>query len=119
MKAPTPDDYVTLFFNLFEPFQQEQESTTHYGHPFDYAAIVLIVFFTIMMVRWITAFKAQHRWLYNHTVEAIQSGFEQVPHQTTLSRRYKSLYSTLQDLIEFFGVWATALNPEFNSRALI
>lgn len=119
MKAPTRDDYVGLYFTLFEQFQQEQENTLHFGHPFDYEAGLLIVFFTIMMVRRITAFKAQHRWLSHHPDEAAGLGFEQIPHRTTLSRRYKSLYASLQDFIAFLGVWANALSPEFDSRVLI
>lgn len=119
MKAPTRDDYVKLYFTLFDRFQQAQGNHIHYGHPFDYAAKVLIVFFTIMMVRRITAFKAQQRWLSHHSDEALQLGFEQIPHRTTLSRRYKSLYATLQGFIAFLGVWASALSPELDSRALI
>lgn len=119
MQAPTRDDYVKLYFTLFERFQQEQAGGKHYGHPFDYAAQVLIVFFTIMLIRRITAFKAQQRWLATHTDEAWHLGFTQVPHRTTLSRRYKSLYATLQGFIAFLGEWACALSPEFDSQVLI
>lgn len=94
MQAPSKADYVMAYFTLFERFQQEQGNLVHYGRPFDYEAQILIVFFTIMMVRRITAFKTQHRWLENHSDEAVQLGFEQVPHRTTLSRRFKSLYPT-------------------------
>jgi hypothetical protein len=119
MQVPSKADYVTAYFTLFELFQQEQGNQVHYGHPFDYEAKILIVFFTIMMIRRITAFKTQHRWLKNHRNEAVQLGFEQIPHRTTLSRRFKSLYATLQDFIAFLGAWASALSPEFDSRALI
>jgi len=103
MQAPSQADYVTVYFTLFDRFQQEQGNLVHYGHPFDYEGKILIVFFTIMMVRRITAFKTQHRWLENHREEAAQLSFEQVPHRTTLSRRFKSLYPTLQGFIAFSG----------------
>jgi len=104
---------------MFQRFQQEQKEDVHYGHPYDYSMSLLIVFFTILMVRRITTFKAQHRWLENHAGEARRWGFERIPDRTTLSRRYKSLYATLKDLIAYLGAWATALSPEFDSQALI
>jgi len=119
MQALSQADYVTTYFTLYDRFQQEQGCPVHYGHPFDYEDKVLIVFFTMMMIRRITAFKAQHRWLENHPEEAVRFNFEQVPHRTTLCRRFKSLYSILQAFIAFLGGWAGALDPEFDSRALI
>lgn len=119
MQTPSQADYVEVYYTLFDRFQQEQGEQVHYGRPFDYEAKVLIVFFTIMMIRRIIAFKAQHRWLCSHQEEAKQLNFEQIPHRTTLSRRYKSLYWTLQAFIIFLGKWASALSPEFDSCILI
>lgn len=119
MWAPTRADYVKAYFTLFERFQQEREGVVHYGHPFEYADQVLIVFFTMMSIRRITAFKAQHRWLMSHLHIAIALGFEQIPVRTTLSRRYKSLYPILQAFIAYVGCWAEALHPQFDRRVLI
>jgi hypothetical protein len=119
MWAPTRADYVKVYFTLFERFQQEREKVIHYGHPFEYADQVLIVFFTMMSIRRITAFKAQHRWLLHHLHIAISLGFEQIPVRTTLSRRYKMLYPILQAFIAFVGRWAEALHPQFDSRILV
>lgn len=119
MQAPTRADYVRAYFTLFERFQQEREQEVHCGHPFEYADQVLIVFFTLMSIRRITAFKAQHRWLMSHLHIAIALGFEQIPVRTTLSRRYKTLYSILQAFIAFVGRWAEALDSQFDSRVLI
>jgi hypothetical protein len=119
MQAPTRADYVRVYFTLFECFEQEREKVIHYGHPFEYADRVLIVFFTMMSVRRITAFKAQHRWLMSHLQIAIVLGFEQIPVRTTLSRRYKTLYPILQAFIAFVGGWAEALHPQFESHVLI
>lgn len=119
MWAPTRADYVRAYFTLFACFQQEREKVVHYGHPFEYAAQVLIVFFTMMSIRRITAFKAQHRWLMSHLHIAIALGFEQIPVRTTLSRRYKTLYPILQAFMAYVGCWAEALHPQFDSRVLI
>lgn len=119
MQAPTRADYVRVYFTLFDYFEQERGRIAHCGHPFEYADQVLIVFFTMMSIRRITAFKAQHRWLMRHLHVAIPLGFEQIPHRVTLSRRYKTLYPTVQAFIAFVGRWAEALHPEFDSRVLI
>jgi hypothetical protein len=119
MWAPTRADYVKAYFTLFERFEQEREKVVHYGHPFEYRDQVLIVFFTMMSIRRITAFKAQHRWLISHLHIAIALGFEQIPVRTTLSRRYKTLYPILQAFIAYVGGWAEALHPQFDSRVLI
>ena len=44
--------------------------------------------------------------------------FQRIPVRTTLSRRYKALYETLQDLIAFVGDFAEALDPGFSSLEL-
>jgi hypothetical protein len=119
MQAPSRADYVRVYFTLFERFQQERGKTIHYGHPFEYADRVLIVFFTMMIVRRIIAFKAQQRWLLQHSPEAIVLGFEQIPHRITLSRRYKTLSPTVQAFIAFVGRWAESLSPAFDSRVLV
>lgn len=119
MQAPTRADYVRTYFTLFEYFEQERGQVAHPGHPFEYADQVLIVFFSMMIARRITAFKAQHRWLMQHLHEALPLGFEQIPHRITLSRRYQTLSPTVQAFIAFVGRWAEALHPEFDSRVLI
>ena len=112
-------DYVIVYFTLFNRFQQEQVKSVHYGHPFNYETKFLIVFFTIMMVRRITRFKTQHRWPKNPLETAAQVSFSQIPYRTTLSRRFRTLYPTLQDFIAFFGVSASTLGPEIDSLSLI
>ena len=119
MPAPTRADYVRVYFTLFEYFQQAQGKVAHYGHPFEYEDQVLIVFFTMMSIRRITAFKAQHRWLMQHLHVAIALGFEQIPQRSTLSRRYKTRYPILQAFIAFVGHWAETIHPTFSSRVLV
>ena len=119
MQAPSKTDYVKIYFTLYEGFEQGQEGHIHRGHPFDYETKCLILFFTMMMIRRIPAFKAQHRWLKHHSDEMRLLGFEKVPDRTTLSRRYRQLYPTIQAFIAYLGQWAEALSPEFDSQVLI
>ena len=39
-----------------------------------------------------------------------------LPHRTTLSRRYKKLYETLQDFLAFLAAYATELDPVFSNQ---
>ena len=103
MQATTRAVYVRVYFTLFECFQQEREPFVQYGHLFEYADQVLIVFFTMMIVRRITAFKAKHMWLMRYLHVAIPLGFERIRARTTLSRRYKVLYTVLQAITAFVG----------------
>ena len=119
MKAPSRHDYVKTYFTLYERFEQEQKGGCHRGHPFDYETKTLILFFTIMMILRIPAFKSQQRWLKQHPAEVEQLGFRQIPVRTTLSRRFKGLYPTLQAFIAYLGQWATDLSLEFDSQVLI
>lgn len=119
MQAPSKTDYVKTYFTLYEGFEQGQKEQIHRGHPFDYETKCLILFFTMMMIRRVIAFKAQHRWLKHHSDEMQLLGFEKVPDRTTLSRRFRQLYPTIQAFIAYLGQWAEALSPEFDSQVLI
>lgn len=119
MTAPIRHDYVKTYFTLYEHFEQDQNGTSHRGHPYDYATKTLILFFTIMMIRRIHTFKAQSRWLNQHSDLANQLGFDRLPVRTTLVRRFKQLYPTLQAFIAFLGEWAEGLSKDFDSQVLI
>ncbi|MDH3601409.1 MAG: hypothetical protein OEU26_17495 [Candidatus Tectomicrobia bacterium] len=45
-------------------------------------------------------------------------GLTTVPHRTTLSRRYQTLYPIPQDFIAFVGQYAEDLDPAFDSHEL-
>jgi hypothetical protein len=63
-----------------------------------------------MLLRRITEFKAQHRWLTTHPADAQQLGFTAIPHRTTLMRRYKGLAPTVAAFVAFVGDWAAPLD---------
>lgn len=119
MKVPTMADYVETYFTLFERFQQGRKGPAGRGRVFTYEDQILIVFFTMMIIRRIVRFKAQHRWLGSHPREALELGFEQVPHRSTMSRRFKDLDVTVRAFIVYVGWWAEELHPAFSSRTLV
>ncbi len=100
---PSQDDYVETDLPLFEILQQGRSEQRKRGRPSAYTDKALIVFFPMMLIKRITAVKAQHRWLVNHPVEVRRFGFETVPHRTTLSRRFRQLYATIQEFTIF--IW--------------
>jgi hypothetical protein len=120
MKAPTQADYVKVYFTLFERYEQMQaERTAHQGHPYVYAEKLLIVFFTIMLLRQIVAFKAQRRWLETHPQERRALGFPATPHRTTLSRRYKTISEVVEAFLRYLGYWGEQLDTAFTSHILV
>jgi hypothetical protein len=119
MELPCQTDYVRTYFTLFEKFRQTGELRSHRGPPFTYSEPLLIVFFTCMQMRRITAFKAQRRWLASHPETAQEWGFTRIPHRTTLSRRFKQLAPTVQAFVDFVGHWAEMLHSAFDSHVLV
>lgn len=118
MAKPKLTDYVELIHTLFDQFAQVQTPSPKRGHPIDYKDKSLLIFFTLMQFLHITKFKAQYRWLSNHPEHQIALEFKTIPVRTTLSRRYKVLYGTLQDLIAFIGTWVEELESGFSSLEL-
>ena len=116
---PTLTDYVQTLFTLFDHFMQAQTPTRKRGGSFLYANKTLIVFFIMMQFRSIFAFKAQHRWLERHPELWPLLALKALPHRTTLSRRYKKLYQTLQDFLAFLADYATDLDPVFSNQHLV
>lgn len=118
MAKPRFTDYVELIDRLFDKFTQAQTSTPKPGHPFDFKDKSFLIFFLLMQMRHITGSTAQHRWLKNHPEARKYLNFERLPHRTTILRRYKALYDTLEDFIAFVGSFAQDLEPDFRSKEL-
>lgn len=119
MELPSQTDYVHIYFTLFDLFQQTDDASPHRGSPYTYSEQVLIVFFTCMLIKRITTFKAQRRWLEIHPHKAWQWGFPKIPHRTTLSRRFKQLFKAVHVFMLYVGTWAETLHRDFDSRVLI
>lgn len=115
---PNQVDYIKLYFRLFEEFSQTGAKPRRLGRPFDKGEKELITFFSMMIIRQVTDFKAQRRWLETHPYEQKILGLKQIPHRTTLSRRFKNLYETVQAFVAFIGKWAEPLGSPFDSQLL-
>jgi hypothetical protein len=119
MEVPTRTDYIDVYFTLFAQFEQAHAPVAGRGRPLTYAQRVLIVVFTLMLIRRITEFKAQRRWLETHPVEAAQLGLHKLPHRTTLMRRYKRIAPTVAAFVEFVGKWAETVEATCSSDILV
>ena len=118
MAKPTMTDYVHIMFTLFDLFLQQQHLPRR-GRPFTFTDKAMILLFTIFQFRRIFRFKTQRRWLEAHSEILPMLGWEHVPHRTTLSRRYKKLYGTIQAFVAFVGEYASDLDPAFDLKHLV
>lgn len=115
---PTFNDYVSLIYNRFEAFVQSSDEVKKIGHPYVYQQQSMIVFFMWMQFKTIYQFKTQWRWLTQHPEALPVLGWTSVPHRTTLSRRYKSLYPVIQELIAFVAEDSQPLDEKLSSQHL-
>lgn len=66
MQAPSLHHYVRAYCTLYERFEQEQQnSTLHRGHPFEYDMKALIFFFTMLQIRRIQGLSKASGFLQN------------------------------------------------------
>jgi hypothetical protein len=120
MDKPKMTDYVNLIFTLFDKFEQHMnQEHTKLGKPFTFSQKCFIVLFIILHFRRIFKFKTQRKWLEEHPEIMGLLEWEQVPHRTTFSRRYKALYPVLQAFILFVGQEAAALGDELANFHLV
>jgi hypothetical protein len=71
-----------------------------------------------MQFKKIYKFKAQWRWLKQHPDSLSVLDWESIPHRSTLSRRYKALYSVIQAFSAFLGQDSEALGTEMSTKHL-
>ena len=118
---PSLNDYVNLIIQLFGQFEQyrSEHGQSKQGAPFTYTEEMFIIFFLLMQFRRISQFKAQHRWLTRHPEMLELLGWAKVPHRTTISRRYKDLYETLQEFVLFLSAYAPDLDEQFSREHLV
>jgi hypothetical protein len=115
---PRFNDYVALIYNRYAAFVQSSEAGKKLGHPYDYENQSLLVFFLWMQCKQIYAFKNQWNWLKKHPEALEVLSWQGIPDRSTLSRRYKVLYSIIQELIAFLGQSNAPLGEELSSKHL-
>ena len=115
---PTFNDYVALIYNRFEAFVQSSDEVAKLGKPYTYQNQSMIVFFMWMQFKKIYKFKTQWRWLKQHPDSLSVLGWESIPDRSTISRRYKSLYTVVQSFSAFLGQDSEALGTEMSTKHL-
>lgn len=116
---PTLTDYVNLIISLFDRFDQDSHSQQpKQGRPLTYSEESFIIFF-IMQFRRIYSFKSQQLWLKRHPEIVRMLGWSCPPHRTTISRRYKSLYSLIQEFIVSISRQVSDLDRLLSSDHLV
>jgi len=120
-EVPALTDYVSLIITLFDLFKQYHSEPTgaKHGRPFTYAEGMFIVFFMLMQFRQLYTFKAQWRWLHKHPAMLELLGWADVPHRTTIARRYRALYERVQEFVLFIGEYAPELDEQFSQAHLV
>ena len=121
MDSPTLTDYVHIMYTLFDLFVQWQTQGRNPkpGKSFTYTEKAMVTFFIMMQLRRIFRFKAQRRWLETHRRIAFWLGWATIPHRTTLSRRYKTLYTTVCEFVRFIAQYAPDLDAHFSLQHLV
>lgn len=115
---PTFNDYVALIYNRFESFVQSSDGVNKIGHRYVYQQKSMIVFFMWMQFKRMYQFKTQWRLLTKHKDVLPTLNWTRVPHRTTLSRRYKTLYPVIQELIVFIATASQGLSEQISGKHL-
>lgn len=115
---PTFSDYVALLYNRFEAFVESSDEVCKLGKPYTYENESMIVFFMWMQFKKIYQFKSQWRWLKQHPEKLLVLQWESIPDRSTISRRYKALYTVIQSFSAFLGQESEALGIEMSTKHL-
>lgn len=101
MYYPDSKEYITFLFLMLEAFSTTQEKVSKRGRPETYSDAALIVFYTVMTLKGITAMRAQHTYLFHHPLLLERCQLPACPSHVTLGRRYKALTPKLQAFTEY------------------
>ena len=110
--------YAHPSYNRFEAFVQSSDEVAKLGKPYTYQNQSMIVFFMWMQFKQMYKFKTQWRWLKQHPDSLSVLGWETIPHRSTISRRYKALYTVIHAFIAFLGQDSEPLGDEMNTKHL-
>ena len=66
MQYPDIREYITFLFSMLDEFSILQEDVSKRGRPQTYPDASLIVFYTVMALKGITAMRAQQTYLFHH-----------------------------------------------------
>ena len=101
MQYPDIREYITFLFSMLDEFSILQEDVSKRGRPQTYPDASLIVFYTVMALKGITAMRAQQTYLFHHPLMLERCQLPACPSHVTLGRRYKALTPKLQMFTEY------------------
>ena len=88
MQYPDIREYITFLFSMLDEFSATQEKVSKRGGPKTYADASLIVFYAVMMLKGITAMRAQQDYLFHHPLwKPERCQLPACPTHVTLGRR--------------------------------
>ena len=114
MSYPDMEYYITFFSNHYKDFEKSINSNASKpkGRPKVHPDSSLIIFFSIMLLKGINRFRAQHAFLLEHPAWVKKLKFKNIPDRTTLSRRYKQLALSIEQFVEYLGDLGVALDTD-------
>ncbi len=113
MLYPDMREYITFLFLMLDEFLATEEKTSKRGRPETYSDASLIVFYTVMTLKGITAMRAQHDYLFHHPLWLERCRLPACPSHVTLGRRYKALTHRLQAFTEYVATSSFAREAGF------
>ena len=66
MQYPDIREYITFLFSMLDEFSATEAEVPKRGRPETYPDASLMVFYTVMTLKGITAMRAQHAYLFHH-----------------------------------------------------
>ena len=103
MQYPDIKEYITFMFSMLDEFFISEEDISKRGRPQTYPDASLIVFYTVMALKGITAMRAQQTYLFHHPLWLVRCRLPACPTHVTLGRRYKALTPKLQAFTEYIA----------------
>ena len=113
MQYPDMREYITFMFSMLEEFFISEEDISNRGRPQTYPDASLIVFYTVMALKGITAMRAQQTYLFQHPLWLARCRLPACPTHVTLGRRYKALTPKLQAFTEYIATSSFAKQAGF------
>ena len=113
MQYPDIREYITFLFSMLDEFSLLEENISKKGRPETYSDASLIVFYTVMTLKGITAMRAQQHYLFHHPLWLARCRLPACPSHVTLGRRYKTLTPKLQAFTQYIAASQFAIEAGF------
>jgi len=113
MQYPDIKEYITFLFSMLDEFSRLQEDVSKRGRPQTYSDASLIVFYTVMALKGITAMRAQQAYLFHHPLYLQRCQLPACPSHVTLGRRYKALTPKLKAFTAYIAASPFATEAGF------